>query len=255
MAAVSPSISSGDRSDTVVYCDGRFQQLFSSTEQSEVALRIRYEEACREGTVEAMLDGKLHPHDMRADASGEARPAGAGQSALVEDAEGGKSEPTLAEKLKARARLQSGPLHGSHSLADGNGVASRGASGGLGDGVARTADPAAKEEADEGAGLDQEGGQHTRCGERSNDAGQGQRCWERPPSMDEGDGSLTKDCNNKGTMGGKGSHFALSENARLDLGFALSSPPREKMVETASRRDSKGVAGIESVREEHEAAS
>jgi len=41
----------------------RFQQLFASTELSEVALRIKYEEACKAGTVDAMLDGKMEVPD------------------------------------------------------------------------------------------------------------------------------------------------------------------------------------------------
>jgi hypothetical protein len=45
----------------------RFHDLFASTEQSEVALRIKYEQACRDGCLEALLqpeslDAMLQPH-------------------------------------------------------------------------------------------------------------------------------------------------------------------------------------------------
>jgi len=88
----------------------RFQQLFASTELSEVALRIKYEEACKAGTVDAMLDGKMEVPDGQGVAAARSAEAAAGMGSSNVGG-GGNAQPegggvwanlTLAEKLRAR---------------------------------------------------------------------------------------------------------------------------------------------------------
>ena len=98
----------------------RFQQLFASTELSEVALRIKYEEACKAGTVDAMLDGKMVVPDGQGVAAARSAEAAAGMGSS-NGGGGGNAQPegggawanlTLAEKLRARCAGNTPPAAG-----------------------------------------------------------------------------------------------------------------------------------------------
>ncbi len=140
----------------------RFQQLFASTERSEVALRIKYEEACKAGTVDAMLDGKMEVPDGQGVAAARSgmlkvhvdAPQGPGGGEAAGEGGSGKPTPihvtgrgsgatqpdsggtvTLAEKLRARIAGNTPPANaGSHlgeafPQAEESAAAPRGAAG------------------------------------------------------------------------------------------------------------------------------
>ena len=79
----------------------RFQELYAATETSEVGLRIRYEEACRLGTIQGLLERKGHVAAPTAAEGAAPRGSCSGDRAAL---------PTLAEKLKARAGASAGDV-------------------------------------------------------------------------------------------------------------------------------------------------
>ena len=79
----------------------RFQELYAATETSEVGLRIRYEEACRLGTIQGLLQRKGHVAAPTAAEGAAPRGSCSGDRAAL---------PTLAEKLKARAGASAGDV-------------------------------------------------------------------------------------------------------------------------------------------------
>ena len=104
----------------------RFQQLFASTELSEVALRIKYEEACKAGTVDAMLDGKMEVPDGQGVAAARSAEAAAVMGSS-NGGGGGNAQPegggvwanlTLAEKLRARCAGNTPPAAGAAQKAE-----------------------------------------------------------------------------------------------------------------------------------------